>query len=219
MKIHILNENSSVANRFLAELRDVRIQRDRLRFRNNMTRLGELMAFEFSKTLPVKPAQVTTPLGNVSTDLPYDELVLVTVMRAGIPFFQGFLHIFDQAASGFIGAYREEAEGQNIGNIEIALNYSAMPDLNGKQLVLIDPMLATGKSLVKAFRQCLKYGHPKAVHFMSVISTPEGLAYVQQKVDHPGSLWTWARDSHLNEKAYIVPGLGDAGDLSYGSKE
>lgn len=218
MKIHILNENSSVANRFLAELRDVKIQGDRFRFRNNMERLGELMAFEFSKTLPVKAAQVTTPLGKISTDLPYDELVLVTVMRAGIPFFQGFLHIFDQAASGFIGAYREESEG-NAGNVEITLNYSAMPDLNGKQLVLIDPMLATGRSLVKGFRQCLKYGHPKAVHFMSVISAPEGLAYIQQEVDHPGSLWTWARDSHLNEMAYIVPGLGDAGDLSYGSKE
>ena len=145
--------------------------------------------------------------------------MLVTVLRAGIPFFQGFLNIFDHAPSGFIGAFREEGGADPVRDLNISLNYSAMPNLSGKHLILIDPMLATGKSLVKAFQQCLKYGHPRSVHFMSVISAPEGIAHLQQAVDHPGGIWTWAKDSHLNELAYIVPGLGDAGDLSFGIKE
>lgn len=219
MNVHILNENSSVANQFLAELRDVNIQQDRLRFRRNLERLGELMAYEFSKTLSTKPCEVITPLDKVSVDIAIEELVLVTVMRAGIPFFQGFVNIFDKASSGFIGAYREEGGDNPKTDLQITLNYSAMPNLNGKHLVLIDPMLATGKSLVKAFEQCLRYGHPKSVQFMSVISAPEGIMYIQQMVDHPGSIWTWARDRELNKMAYIVPGLGDAGDLSFGLKE
>lgn len=219
MKVHILNESSSVANQFLAELRDVKVQQDRLRFRRNLEKLGELMAYEFSKTLKVRSSEVTTPLGKAAIDVPSEDPALVTIMRAGIPFFQGFLNIFDQAPSGFIGAYREETKGGRAEDLQIALNYSAMPNLNGRHLVLIDPMLATGKSLVKAFRQCLKYGHPKAVHFMSVISAPEGISHVRESVDHPGSIWTWAKDSHLNDSAYIVPGLGDAGDLSFGFKE
>lgn len=216
MKIHILNQQVSIANQYLSEIRDVKVQEDRLRFRRNMEKLGELMAYEFSKSLIGKTRQVTTPLGDTEIELPVNDLVLVTVLRAGIPFYQGFLNVFDKAASGFIGAFRQEGTAKDI---EIALNYSAMPNLDNKQLVIIDPMLATGKSLVKAFRQCLKYGYPKAVHFMSVISAPEGISHVEQAVDHPGSIWTWARDSHLNEMAYIVPGLGDAGDLSFGPKE
>lgn len=216
MKIHILNQQTSIANQFLTELRDTGIQADRMRFRRNLERLGELMAYEFSKTLRSKMHTIETPLGKSQTELPVNDLVLVTVLRAGIPFFQGFLNLFDRAESGFIGAYREEGTAKDL---TITLNYSALPNLNNKQLVLIDPMLATGKSLVKAFEQCLKYGHPKAVHFMSVISAPEGIDYLQASVDHPGSIWTWAKDSHLNELAYIVPGLGDAGDLSFGLKE
>ncbi len=219
MNVHVLNEKSSVANRFLAELRDCHTQSDRLRFRRNMERLGELMAYEFSKTLQIQSAEITTPLDTMRVDVPAEELVLVTVLRAGIPFFQGFLNIFDTASSGFIGAFREESGSEPVRDLHIALTYSAMPNLSGKHLVLIDPMLATGKSLVKAFHQCLKYGQPQAVHFMSVISAPEGIRHLQQAVDHPGSIWTWAKDSHLNDLAYIVPGLGDAGDLSFGVKE
>ncbi len=220
MKIHILNQQSSIANQYLAELRSVDIQNDRLRFRRNLERLGELMAYEFSKTLRAKTSDVTTPMGSCAVELPDNDFVLVTILRAGIPFYQGFLSVFDKAASGFIGAYREEG-GKNGDKteLEITLNYSAMPNLNGKQLVLIDPMLASGRSLVKAYKQCLKYGHPKAVHFMSVISAPEGIRHVAEQIEHPGSMWTWAQDSHLNDLAYIVPGLGDAGDLSFGVKE
>jgi uracil phosphoribosyltransferase len=216
MKIHILNQQTSIANQFLCELRDTSVQTDRLRFRANLERLGELMAYEFSKTLLAKKCEVATPLGTSQAEVPVNDLVMVTVLRAGIPFYQGFLNIFDKAESGFIGAYREEGSEKDL---MITLNYSALPNLDNKQLVLIDPMLATGKSLVKAFNQCLKYGHPKAVHIMSVISAPEGISYLEESIDHPGSIWTWAKDSHLNEMAYIVPGLGDAGDLSFGTKE
>lgn len=216
MKIHILNQHTSIANEFLSELRDVALQTDRLRFRNNLERLGELMAYEFSKTLLTKKRVTSTPLGNSEAEIPVNDLVLVTVLRAGIPFYQGFLNIFDRAASGFIGAFREEGTAKDL---MVTLNYSALPNLDNKQLVIIDPMLATGKSLVKAFNQCLKYGHPKAVHIMSVISAPEGINHLQTSIHHPGSIWTWAKDSHLNDMAYIVPGLGDAGDLSFGEKE
>lgn len=218
MKVHILSEQCSAGSRFLAELRDVNIQQDRLRFRKNLERLGELMAYEFSKTLDAKAKNVQTPLGSLSMELPEEDLVLVTVMRAGIPFFQGFLNIFDRAAAGFIGAYREEGD-QPSASIDIALTYSAMPNLDGRILVLVDPMLATGQSLVQAFERSLKYGTPKAVHFMSVICAPEGLDYVTTSIDHPGSIWSWARDQRLDESAYIVPGLGDAGDLCFGPKE
>lgn len=220
MKIHILNEQSSIANQYLAEMRSVDVQNDRLRFRCNLERLGELMAYEFSKTLRTKTTEVATPMGSCAIDLPDNDLVLVTILRAGIPFYQGFLSVFDKAASGFIGAYREEgAKTSDRTELEITLNYSAMPNLNGKQLVLLDPMLASGKSLVKAYKQCLEYGHPKAVHFMSVISAPEGIRHLTEQIHDFGSIWTWAQDSHLNEMAYIVPGLGDAGDLSFGVKE
>ncbi len=216
MEIHILNQQTSIANDFLANLRDTSVQGDRLRFRRNLERLGELMAYEFSKTLETSTRSIHTPLTNADVEIPVNDLVLVTVLRAGLPFHQGFLNIFDKAASGFIGAYREEGDASNL---TVTLSYSALPNLNGKQLVLIDPMLASGKSLVKAFFQCLKYGQPKAVHFMSVISSPEGIQHLNQTIDHTGSIWTWSKDSHLNDRAYIVPGLGDAGDLSFGEKE
>lgn len=211
----ILNETNSIANQFIAELRDVTVQTDSMRFRRNMERLGELLAYEISKTLPYTSNEVVTPLGTATTNLLQQQPVLATILRAGLPLYQGFLNYFDRAESAFIAAYRTSHGKDN--SFEINMEYLASPELDGKILILADPMLATGKSLIKAYEALLKYGTPAHTHVAVAIASTAGVNYVQQHMSNY-SLWIGALDKELNEKSYIVPGLGDAGDLSFGTK-
>ncbi|WP_020533677.1 uracil phosphoribosyltransferase [Flexithrix dorotheae] len=210
----ILTKENSIANHIIAELRDVKIQKDSYKFRKNLERLGWFLGYEISKTLQYQPHEVQTPLGTSQTSLIKDEVVLATILRAGLPFYQGFVNIFEQAESAFIGAYRQE----NNSDIEISVNleYLASPNLDGKVLILIDPMLATGKSLVLAINNLLKNGKPKQIHVVTAIASEPGVKYLTENIEC--ELWIGALDSILNAKSYIVPGLGDAGDLSFGEK-
>jgi len=210
----VLNTENSIANNYLAELRDVSVQKDRLRFRTNLQRLGALMAYEISKTLKFETKEIQTPLAITSEKVLEDSVVLISILRAAVPFMNGFLEVFDRAEAGFIGAWRKEEST----DIEVVLEYTAGPDMTGKTLILIDPMLATGKSLVASLNQILKNGKPASIHMASVIAAPEGIDYIKRNISIPFELWTWAMDEKLNDKSYIVPGLGDAGDLSFGPK-
>ncbi|CAM3711879.1 uracil phosphoribosyltransferase [Pontibacter korlensis] len=212
--IHILTETPSLANHYVAELRDVHVHRDSLRFRRNLERLGELLAYEISKTLPYKEVPVTTPLAETSTLLLAEQPVLATILRAGLPLYQGMLNYFDKAYSTFVGAYRVEEENTQL---QINMEYLASVNLHDKILILADPMLATGRSLVKSYQGMLRHGKPTQVHIAAAIAAPEGLAYVREHVPE-AHVWLGALDDHLNEKSYIVPGLGDAGDLAFGPK-
>lgn len=209
----VLANQPSIANKFLAELRDTEIQKDSMRFRLNLERTGQIMAYEISKSLDFLPKKITTPLATTTVQLPNSNLVLVAVLRASLPFYQGFLNYFDQAESGFIGAFREEGE-----TIHINLGYHASPSLEGKTVILADPMLATGKSLVKSIETLLQHGNPKIIHIATLIASPEGIEYLQNHLSIPFQLWIGAIDDRLNSKSYIVPGLGDAGDLAFGQK-
>jgi uracil phosphoribosyltransferase len=214
--VFVLTQSPSVADRFLAELRSVEIQKDSMRFRRNMERLGALIAYEISKELNYKKGEVQSPLAQASTYTLEQNIVIGAILRAGIPFFQGFLNIFDQSESAFVAAYRS-AKSEETGKVEINMDYVASPDLTGKVLILTDPMLATGKSLVVAYRTLLKYGKPSEVHLAAVLSSREGIEYVKKEIPE-AKLWTVAVDEKMNEKFYIVPGLGDAGDLAFGQK-
>lgn len=211
----VLSAENSIANHFIAELRNKDIQQDRHRFRTNLKRLGQLIAYEISKKLEYGSKSIQTPLADMDIQVVKDEIVLISIMRAALPFHEGFLDMFNQADAGFIGAWRKESEGDEI---EVSLEYMAAPDLNGKTLILVDPMLATGKSLIKCLNQLMKHGQPRQLHIASVIAAPEGIELVNNSIEQPFELWVGAVDDHLNEQSYIVPGLGDAGDLSFGSK-
>ncbi len=206
----------SIANQYIAELRDVVIQQDRMRFRRNLERLGELMAYEISKTLSYQNATVQTPLGIAATQVLRKQPVLATIMRAGLPLHQGFLNYFDRAENAFAGAYRGYAPGEEEA-FEIEMDYISSPDLSGKILILSDPMLATGRSLEKVYHALLRYGTPAQTHIAAAIASPEGVRHVQRQLPQC-HLWLGAIDDHLNELSYIVPGLGDAGDLAFGEK-
>ncbi|MCH7402807.1 uracil phosphoribosyltransferase [Belliella kenyensis] len=212
----ILNHQNTIANTFLAEIRDTEIQTDRLRFRKNLERLGEILAYELSKSLHFETKEITTPLEKTGINIIKTQPVLICVLRAANPFYQGFLNIFDHSDSGFIGAFRTEEN--NDKEVSIELSYQAAPDITGKDIIIIDPMLATGKSFVKTVKALLCNGTPKTIHVASVIAAPEGVAYINEQLDGNLKLWTCALDTKLNEKSYIVPGLGDAGDLAFGSK-
>ena len=212
----VFTQQPSLANQYIAELRDVSIQQDRMRFRRNLERLGELMAYEISKTLLYQNTAVQTPLGVSYTQVLRQQPVLATIMRAGLPFHQGFINYFDQAENAFAGAYRGYSSGDND-EFEIAMDYIVSPDLSGKTLILCDPMLATGRSLEKVYHALLRYGIPAQTHIAAVIASPEGVRHVQQQLPQC-HLWLGAVDDHLNEHSYIIPGLGDSGDLSYGGK-
>jgi uracil phosphoribosyltransferase len=212
--LHILTATPSLANHFVAELRDVTVQHDSLRFRRNLERLGELLAYEISKTLPYTSAGITTPLAQTQTMLLAEQPVLATILRAGLPLYQGMLNYFDKAFSTFVGAYRVEEQNTEL---QINMDYLASTDLHDKILILADPMLATGRSLVKSYKGMLRHGKPVQVHFAAAIASPEGVAYVQEQVPE-AHIWLGALDERLNEHSYIVPGLGDAGDLAYGPK-
>jgi uracil phosphoribosyltransferase len=210
----ILTKENSIANQFLLELRDSKIQNDRMRFRKNLERLGEIMAYEISKTLRYTAVDVRTPLGNVSTNVLKEQPVIITILRAGLPYFQGFLNFFDHADCGYIGAYRQENED----HVTIKLGYVATPSLEGKEVILIDPMLATGRSVIDSVEAFSKNGRPSHVHIVSLVAAPEGIDFLKGNLTVGHTLWTCAVDEKLNHQLYIVPGLGDAGDLSFGNK-
>jgi uracil phosphoribosyltransferase len=212
-RLHVVCAEPSIANHFLAELRDVDIQKDSLRFRRNLQRLGEIIATRISVKLSYTPQVVRTPLGEAPSKLLRDFPVLATVLRAGLPFHQGFLNYFDQSPSAFAAAYRIEGTAQ----VQVQLDYLSAPGLDERVLILVDPMLATGKSLVQTYRAMLRFGTPRQVHIAAVIASPEGVAYVMSEIPE-ATLWIAAVDEKLNEQAYIIPGLGDAGDLAFGSK-
>ncbi len=212
----ILANKSSVANLYLNELRDISIQTDRLRFRRNMERIGEILAYEISQTFPYKKIQIDTPLA-ATEGLTFDQdIILGTILRAGIPFHQGFLNIFDKAENAFVASYRHVTDEK--GSFEIKTEYCISPGLTNKILILADPMLATGQSLYLAWKTLTdKYGIPAHTHIASIIASKTGVQYIRQHIPD-ASLWFGAVDEYLNSKSYIVPGLGDAGDLAYGTK-
>ena len=211
--IHVVCAEPSIANHFLAELRDKDVQKDSLRFRRNLQRLGEIIAYRISAHLSYTDKIIQTPLAETTGKLLHDFPILATVLRAGLPFHQGFLNYFDQSPSAFVAAYRIESTAQ----VQVQVDYLSAPSLDERVLILADPMLATGKSLVQTYRAMLRFGMPRQVHIAAVIASPEGLAYVAREIPE-ATLWVAAIDEKLNEHAYIIPGLGDAGDLSYGSK-
>lgn len=213
--ITILTKQNSIANHFLAELRDVRIQQDRMRFRRNLERLGEVMAYEISKTLEYHNVDVETPLGVANTHLMPQQPVIATIMRAGLPFHQGLLNVFDRADSAFIAAYRHTKKS---GEFEIHKKYQNTPNLDDKVVIMADPMLATGKSLVLCCKDLLSEYNIKELHIATVIASEEGIQHVRAFLPEV-QVWVGAVDNELTSKSYIVPGLGDAGDLAYGNKE
>lgn len=218
MKVINFAERQTVVNRFMAELREVNIQKDRARFRRNLERIGEVMAYEISKELDYSASEIQTPLGMATTQLPEDEIVLGTIFRAGLPFHQGFLNIFDNAGNAFVSAYRfyKDKECHDVG---IHIDYLATPDLTGKTLIIADPMLATGGSMELGLKAFETKGTPRKVHLCCTIASRQGVDYLLQAFgDKDYTLWCGAIDPELNEHMYIVPGLGDAGDLAYGDK-
>ena len=214
-RMFILSETNSIANHFIAELRDVNVQQDAMRFRKNMERLGEILAYEISKTLDYQTITVQTPLATTDTFLLKNQPVLAAILRASLPFHQGFLNVFDKAENAFIGAYRGKHRPDET--FDVQMDYLASPDLNNKTIILIDPMLATGKSLVKSYEALLSYGKPARIIIAAAITAPEGIAFLQQEIPE-AEFFVGAIDEKLNHKFYIIPGLGDAGDLAYGGK-
>ena len=211
----ILSDTPSLANRFLAELRDVQVQQDPLRFRRNLERLGEIFAYEISRHLQYADREVETPLGTASVALPDDQIVLAGIMRAGLPMHQGMLNYFDRAENAFVSAYRKH---DRSGDFEISIQYVSCPDLTDKVLLLADPMLATGASMEMVVQALLEYGRPRAIHIVTAIASKDGLAYCRRKLPKYCHYWIGAVDEELTARSYIVPGLGDAGDLAYGKK-
>ena len=209
---------NSIINNFVAEVRNVEVQGDRMRFRKNLERIGELMAYEISKTLDYEKVTVTTPLAEKDTNILVDQPVLATILRAGVPMHQGFLNIFDKADNAFIAAYRKYDKNEDY---EIRIEYYSAAKIDGRVLILVDPMLATGTSMVQCLEGLL-HGEmkPKKLHLVSIIASAEGVDYVKKKLSkYDATLWVGSIDDELTAKAYIVPGLGDAGDLAYGEKE
>ncbi|PWJ55297.1 uracil phosphoribosyltransferase [Dyadobacter jejuensis] len=213
--MYLLSQTPSIADHYLSELRNIQVQQDRMRFRRNIERIGSILAYEISKSLSYKTEKVETPLGTAPSRKLLKPVVLSTVLRAGLPMHQGFLSVFDQADNAFIGAYR----GHNLmdDEFEVEMDYITSPDLTGKTLILMDPMLATGKSMEKAYHALLRFGMPAQTHIAAVLASTDGVQYLQERIPQC-RLWLGAIDEGLNEQYYIVPGLGDAGDLSFGEK-
>lgn len=212
--IHNLSDTPSVALHFLAELRNISVQSDQMRFRRNLERLGEIFAYEISKILPYEPYKVETPLGEATTKQIVQQPVLGTILRAGLPLHNGLLNYFDKADNAFISAYRRHHKD---GSFEIKLEYISCPDLTDRVLILADPMLASGASIVTAVKELMRFGKPSSVHVVAAIAAQEGIDYIRRKLPYI-HIWTAAIDEELTAKSYIVPGLGDAGDLAYGLK-
>ena len=217
MRIVNLGDNNTILNKFVAELRDVDIKKDSLRFRRNVERIGEIMAYEISKEFHYSTKDIQSPLGIAPMNTPDDQIVISTILRAGLPFHQGFLRYLDNAENAFVSAYRKYKDRLNF---DIHIEYIASPRLTGKTLIISDPMLATESSMELAYEALLTKGVPGHVHVASIISSKQALEYLQKKMpDDKTTIWIAALDNDLDDHSYIVPGLGDAGDLAFGEKE
>lgn len=216
MKVVNFAETPSLMSRYLLEMRSTDVQADRLRFRRNLERTGEIMAYEISKTLRYKKVEIQTPLDTATCDTIDEQVVLGTIFRAGVPFHQGFLAYFDDAENAFVSAYRKYKEKENF---DILIEYLASPRLDGKTLILCDPMLATGASMELSYRALLTKGQPASVHLASVIASRQAVEFLERVMPADTTLWVGVIDNHINAHSYIVPGLVDAGDLAYGTKE
>ncbi|MCB0795100.1 MAG: uracil phosphoribosyltransferase [Flavobacteriales bacterium] len=211
-----LGKQNSIVGQYLMELRDVEVQRDPMRFRRNLERLGGIMAYEISKTLKYRQVEVVTPLGSAEVSMLEDRPVLATILRAGLPFHQGMLNVFDRADSAFISAYRKHRKGEDGFDIEV--EYMSSPSLQDRVVVLCDPMLATGQSMVLVHKAMMRHGKPSTLHVVSVIASSEGVEHIRKHLPPGTRIWVGAIDEEMTAQAYIVPGLGDAGDLAYGDK-
>lgn len=219
MKLINLSERPSLLNQYLKEMRSIDVQKDSMRFRRNIERIGEIMAVEISKCFTYAVEQVQTPLAVANVEVPKDRVVLGTILRAGLPLHQGFLNMFDAAENAFVSAYRkEEEDARGEVHLEIVSEYLAAPSLEGKTLLLVDPMLATGMSMEIAYKALLSHGIPASTHLACVFATPQAIKYLEENMPADATLWCAVVDPELNEKKYIVPGLGDAGDLCFGRK-
>ncbi len=216
MQIHNLSDENSILNTFISEIRDVDIQKDSMRFRRNIERIGEILGYEMSKSLSFKTQNVTTPLAEIAVKTIDNDVVLCSILRAGVPLHNGLLNYFDKAENAFISAYRHHLE--NPETFEIIVEYLACPSLEGKTLILADPMIATGQSLLATFEALKPFGTPKEIHLAAVIGAQEGVDFVAENFPKNTHLWIATIDKELNSKGYIVPGLGDAGDLAFGEK-
>ena len=216
MQIHNLSDSPSILNTFISEIRDKTIQKDSMRFRRNIERIGEILGYELSKSLQFEAHNVETPLGISNTVLHKKDIVLCSILRAGVPLHSGLLNYFDAAENAFISAYRQHKHDPET--FEIVVEYLACPSLEGKTLILADPMLATGQSMVATFEALKPFGTPKEVHLVSLIGAQKGVDFVANTFDSKTHLWIAAVDDTLNDKGYIIPGLGDAGDLAFGNK-
>ena len=215
MIVHHIGEEASILNRFIAELRDVNIQKDRMRFRTNLERIGEILCYEMSKSLQYRTEIITTPLGEKKVQMPKDSVVICSILRAGLALHRGLMNYFDYADNAFISAYRHHTSETDF---DILVEYLASPSLEGKILFLADPMLATGRSFVNVYKALSSLGRPKEVHLFAVIGAEQGINYLKDSFPENTHLWIATIDPYLNEKGYIVPGLGDAGDLAFGNK-
>ncbi len=216
MKIINLGKQNSIFNHFIREIRDVNIQNDSMRFRRNIERIGELFAYEISKELEYEDKDITTPLGISTESLIKNKPILSTILRAGLPLHQGFLNYFDSSDNAFISAYRKHKKG---GDFEIKIEYISSPHLENKTIILCDPMLASGLSMILAMKALLSQGKPKHIHIVAIIASSEGINYVKENVPTQNcTLWIGSEDGEMTSQSYIVPGLGDAGDLSFGKK-
>jgi uracil phosphoribosyltransferase len=213
--VHIIGNQNNLIKHFCAELRDVDIQKDSMRFRRNLERIGEVLAYELSKTLSYADLDVTTPLGVKKTHQIKTPILLAAILRAALPVHQGLLNYFDKAENAFISAYRRHHKDNTF---DIHIEYLSSPDIDGKTLILCDPMLATGSSMVLSYQAMLKKGTPSSVHIVSAIASKQGIDYVKQNMPVGTNIWIAEMDEELTSHAYIVPGLGDAGDLAYGVK-
>lgn len=211
MQIINFSEHNSAINQYMAELRDKSYQKNRMLFRHNIQRVGEMMAYELSKSLDYKPKTITTPLGTIDIPLPKDDILIATVLRAGLPFHEGFMRVFDHVDNAFVSAYRMYTIREHT-EVGVHTEYLAAPSAKGKTLVIVDPMLATGGSMAASIEALMKTGKPRKIHIACVIAVPEGLEVVKSV------LWCAAIDPGMNEHKYIVPGFGDCGDLCYGEK-
>lgn len=218
MEVIDFAQTPSVISQYMRELRDVNIQGDRMRFRTNLDRIGQLMAYEISKRIAYEDVTITTPLAECVCQQPADKIVVATILRAGLPFHHGFLQIFDQAENAFVSAYRKYHEKGDT--FDVLVEYMASPSIEGKTLILVDPMLATGTSMELGYRALLRKGTPSKIHIASVIASQKSVDYVKEHLpEDRTTLWCGAIDPEVNAHSYIVPGLGDAGDLAYGEKE
>lgn len=216
MIVHDFSKQNSLVNQYISEVRDVSIQKDRMRFRKNMERIGEILSYEMSKTLEYQSATIKTPLGEKEILVPSSEIVLCSILRAGIPLHQGILNYFDKVENAFVSAYRHHPDGSD--DFEVQVKYLASPSLEGKTLILADPMLATGKTLENVLRALEDIGMPKQIHIISIIGAKPGIDLTDSVFPENTHLWIAAVDDALNERGYIVPGLGDAGDLCFGPR-